>query len=52
MNEEFQVSREKKKDQGRKKENVQNVETDVKVGILVVYCCRLLLLEELVEGFR
>lgn len=52
MNEEFQVSREKK-DQERQKENVQNVETDVKVGILVVYCrCRLLLEEELVEGFR
>lgn len=43
MNEEFPISREKKKDQERKKENVQNVETDVKVGILVdivvVVCC-------------
>lgn len=44
-------SQEEKKNQERKKGNVQNVETDVKVGILVVYCCRLLLEEEeLVEG--
>lgn len=40
---EFQISREEE-ESGKKKENVQNVETDVKVGILVdivvvVYCC-------------
>lgn len=45
MNEEFPISREKKKNQEIKKGNVQNVETDVKVGILVdivvvVYCWR------------
>lgn len=38
-------SQEEKKNQERKDKNVQNVETDVKVGILVdivvvVYCCR------------
>lgn len=37
-------SQEEKKNQERRKGNVQNVETDVKVGILVdivvvVYCC-------------
>lgn len=44
MNEEFPISREKK-NQERKKENVQNVETDVRYMILVdivvvVYCWR------------
>lgn len=36
MNEEFQVSREKKKDQEREEKNVQNVETDVKVSLLIL----------------